>query len=63
MKRYEFIVIEDGKNYTFNSTNEGFNAFEILGILEKKKIDILEQIEGKIKPDVINRTSIVDKSK
>lgn len=47
-------------NLKMNSTNDGFGAFEILGFLEFKAADIMEQIKGNIKPDTITRTAIKD---
>ena len=38
----EIIVDEDGMSHT-NVTNNGFNAIELLGLLELKKMDIIDQ--------------------
>ena len=62
MKKYTLEVIEDNKFFKFKSTNDGFSSVTILGILEAKKTDILKQMAGTIKPDIIERTLIVDKS-
>ena len=35
--------------------NDGFDPFELLGILEELQLDILKQIKGEIKPTVIKR--------
>jgi ribosome modulation factor len=53
---------EDGKlNITRN--NDGFTAFEILGVLRHSENDVLDQIAGKIKPDLVQRTVVVDEAK
>lgn len=40
--------------------NDGFSPYEILGILEEAQQDILDQIRGNVKPDIIKRTVIKD---
>lgn len=52
--------IEDGK-LKMKRVNDGFNSIELLGILQMATIEILNQIQGKIKPDIIERRVIVDK--
>lgn len=37
----EVIVDEDGMSHT-NVTNDGFNGMELLGLLEMKKMDIID---------------------
>ena len=57
MKKVYTIVVsidEKGKQ-TMRRINKGFSAIELLGTLELTKSEILEQIKGTIKPDVINR--------
>lgn len=39
---------------------DGFNAFELLGVLEFIQMEILDQISGKIKPDIIERVAITE---
>ena len=53
------------KHITYNDgttelcrTNDGFNPFELLGVLEISKDDIINQIKGVVKPDVIERKVI-----
>lgn len=50
------------KHITYNDgttelcrTNNGFNVFELVGILEISKDDIINQIKGNVKPDIIKR--------
>ena len=38
--------------------NDGFTSVELLGILQLASAEVLEQIKGTIKPDVITRTAI-----
>lgn len=56
-KRQYKIVLYDYEDGTSKLTrlNEGFNAFEILGILERAQQEIIDQISGRIKPTVIER--------
>lgn len=37
---------------------DGFNAFELLGLLDLISREIREQIQGKIKPDIIERNVV-----
>lgn len=46
----------------FFRTNDGFNAFELLGVLQHAQREILDQINGISAPDVIQRT-VVDNTK
>lgn len=58
MKRFELTVtIEDGK-LNFESKNDGFGSLELLGILSWKHRDIIDQLEGKVKPDAVTRNYI-----
>ena len=45
---------EDGQGVV-ERTNEGFNAFELLGHLMVVQDDILDQIKGLVKPDIVKR--------
>ena len=58
-KTYEikWVYFPDGSSQ-LDRRNEGFDAFELLGILEQAQMEIIEQLRGKIKPDVIKRTVI-----
>ena len=38
--------------------NRGFTAYELLGIISHTKDDILKQMSGEIKPDIIERKLI-----
>ena len=52
-------VDEEG-NMDISSNNDGFTAIELLGILQFKIEDIMEQIKGNIEPDTITRTVMKD---
>ena len=54
-----YITYDDGTT-TLNRVNVGFNPFELLGMLEISKDDIIQQIKGQIKPDIIKRKVIDD---
>jgi hypothetical protein len=56
----EFLVYSDDTT-TINRTAENFSAFELIGILELSKEDIVKQIKGEIKPDIVTRKVIVNK--
>lgn len=55
-KTYTISMIElsDG-NSLIHRTNDGFNAYELLGLAHNLTLDIQEQIAGRIKPDIIKR--------
>ena len=53
----EFITYDD-QSTELKRTCEGFNAFELMGVLELSKDDIINQIKGNIKPDIIKRKVI-----
>jgi hypothetical protein len=61
MKKTYTIVIEDtDKGTQMTRTNDGFSPVELLGILEMVKDEVLDQIRGQIKPDIIKREVIED---
>lgn len=45
---------EDG-SYGIVRTNDGFAAHELLGICEFTREDIIEQMSGRIQPDIVER--------
>lgn len=49
----EYIVREKGT--TLNRKADGFNPFELLGLLDLTRGEIIAQMQGKIKPDIIKR--------
>jgi len=46
MKKFTMIVTVDDKTVNINGENHGFNAMEIVGFLEAKKQDILNQMNN-----------------
>ena len=56
----EYLVYDNGQT-TLNRTADGFNAFELLGILDLTKTELIQQINGEIKPDIITRKVVKDK--
>jgi len=62
-KHFIFEVTEVDGRLTFKSEGNGFFIYEALGFLEWKKADLLGQIAGTIKPDVVSRTCIIDGDK
>jgi len=52
-------IIEGGKA-KMTRTNDGFNGLELLGVLEIARKEILQELEGAIKPDVIKRQFVED---
>jgi hypothetical protein len=53
----EQITYIDG-NTELKRVNDGFNALELMGLLELSKDDIIDQIKGVVKPDVVKRKVI-----
>ena len=50
----ELTFYEDGTT-SLRRYNNGFNLFELLGILDLTRVEIVEQMRGNLKPDVIKR--------
>ena len=40
---------------SINKKNDGFNPIELLGLLSWAYADILEQMKGNVKPDIVKR--------
>lgn len=60
-KTYKVIVsILDNGKFNIKRICEGFNALELLGILEETKQDIFKQIEGEIRPEQVERQFVKD---
>ncbi len=60
MKRFELIVTEKNGNFNFTAENNGFNALELIAILEMKKNDVIVQVQAQTEYD---RTTIIDGKK
>ena len=52
--------LANGK-YNIHRINDGFDIFELMGHVGFLQQEIIKQMAGEIKPDVITRTVIVDK--
>ncbi len=57
MSKYFLIRISETENGTLkiSSRNDGFTPLELIGLLSYKKDDIMAQMKGEIKPDIIER--------
>ena len=53
----KFNTLEDGSK-ELSRTNDGFDAFELLGILAMAQAEVLECLKGSIKPDIIKRSVV-----
>lgn len=56
-----FVTRDDGKVSVYRKARN-FNAYELLGILEEAQIDILRQMKGEIRPEIIKRVAIKQES-
>lgn len=55
-KKYTFEMWVDNKDVLHcESTNDGFNALELAGMLSFKHRDIIDQLQGKVEPETIKR--------
>jgi hypothetical protein len=66
MAKFELVATKENGQVCFETRNDGFNALELVGILESKKIDILNQVNNfeKFKRTLIEdgtKTDISDK--
>ncbi len=61
-KKYTLEMLNVEGRFAFHSTNDGFNALELLGLLTWKQQDIISQINGDIEPDIVQRNVIEDES-
>ena len=59
-KRTYTIEVTDYTDGTCNMkrTNEGFQAFELIGLVDELKFDLFAQARGEIKPDHIERVVV-----
>lgn len=55
MKKYTIEMTDDGGFVTISAENDGFTALELIGLFEHRKEDIIRQMRGEIRPDVITR--------
>jgi hypothetical protein len=61
MKKYKLeFILDDNHVLAVGGENEGFTAFELLGLLNWKQKDLENQIFGEVKPDVVSRKVITE---
>jgi len=62
MKYYKLEITcdDDGNNLSIKGEASGFRGFEILGFLDWKREDIIAQIRGAVKPDIVERTVVTE---
>lgn len=56
VKRYTIEVYEEDGQSIISRCNDGFDSIELLGLCEMTQLEVLRQMQGEIKPDIINRT-------
>lgn len=62
MKTYNIKVKEtDEVSLNITKTNDGFTPFELLGLIEWLRDDLIKQMGGMIKPDKVLRIAKTDK--
>ena len=59
-KTYTITVDDGGEKNQMNRTNDGFGTMELFGILEFIQLEIIQQLSGYIKPDIIKREVVED---
>jgi hypothetical protein len=59
-KTYTITIETENEKMNMHRVNDGFNAFELLGLLEIARSEILQQLKGEIKPDFIKRDVVED---
>ena len=55
------ITYEDGSSHLIRENN-GFNPFELLGYLEHAQLEIMQELAGKMKPDIVERRVVKPKN-
>ncbi len=58
MKRFNLEITLEDDELSVSSENDGFKPLELLGFFAWKQKDIINQIEGKVKPNIVKRTLI-----
>lgn len=62
-KKYEVeLIIYDDGTFNISRLNTGFNAYELLGILEGIQLDTIDQMKIKEKPTEIIHKRVINKS-
>ncbi len=64
MKKQIYVIVrtenENGELHV-RRVCRGFDPYELLGFLEKTQLDIIEQLKGMIRPEIITRQFIDEK--
>ena len=62
MREYYTLTYTRAKNGMLKMASrcKGFSAFEVLGFITRKHQDILDQINGTVRPDIVKR-KVVEK--
>jgi len=61
MKKYTLTAKLTSKGFLLRRKNDGFSSVELLGILHLSMEEILDQLKGNIKPDIIIRQVVTNK--
>jgi len=58
------IILKEGDKTTLTRKNDGFNAIELLGVLQMAKNDIINQIKGIVEADIdfVERKVVIDEN-
>jgi hypothetical protein len=58
------IILKEGDTTTLTRKNDGFNAIELLGVLQIAKNDIINQIKGIVEADIdfVERKVVIDEN-
>lgn len=61
-KEYEVTITLDENNHLLlDRANTGFNGFELLGLLEILREDVMEHIKGKKHPEIEHKAKVIIK--
>ena len=58
--KYTIEVTTENGQTILKRTNDGFNAMELLGLLNMAGREVIDQLRGGIKPDLVERIVMVD---
>lgn len=57
-KKYTITLTIDKKVSNLKRVNDGFTHLELLGLLSLTTQEIIEQMKGNIKPDLVERKAV-----
>lgn len=59
-KKYEVtITLDENNKLRLDRTNTGFNGFELLGLLEIMREDIMKHIKGEKRPEIEHKAKVI----